>query len=111
MILRGGESGGKRYLKEESVKQMTTAQTGDLAAGFIPGSAWGIGWSIIREPQGVSADLSSGSFGHGGAFGTQAWIDPRKDRIYLLMIQRADIGNSDASEIRRTFQNNAAPKP
>jgi CubicO group peptidase (beta-lactamase class C family) len=111
MILRGGESGGKRYLKEESVKQMTTAQTGDLAAGFIPGSAWGIGWSIIREPQGVSADLSSGSFGHGGAFGTQAWIDPRKERIYLLMIQRADIGNSDASEIRRTFQNNAAPKP
>jgi CubicO group peptidase (beta-lactamase class C family) len=110
MILNGGESGGKRYLKAESVKQMTTVQTGDLVTGFTPGSAWGIGWSIVREPQGVSAALSPGSFGHGGRNGTQAWIDPVKKRIYLLMIQRADIGNSDASDIRREFQN-AAVQP
>jgi CubicO group peptidase (beta-lactamase class C family) len=108
MILNGGESGGKRYLKQESVKQMTTVQTGDLVTGFTPGSAWGIGWSIVREPQGVSAALSPGSFGHGGRNGTQAWIDPVRKRIYLLMIQRADIGNSDASDIRREFQNAAA---
>jgi CubicO group peptidase (beta-lactamase class C family) len=109
MILAGGESGGKRYLKEESVKQMTSVQTGDLVAGFTPGSAWGIGWSIVREPQGVSAALSPGSFGHGGRNGTQAWIDPVKKRIYLLMIQRADIGNSDGSAVRREFQNAAQP--
>ena len=108
MILNGGESGGKRYLKTESVKQMTTVQTGALVTGFTPGSAWGIGWSIVREPQGVSAALSPGSFGHGGRNGTQAWIDPVKNRIYLLMIQRADIGNSDASDIRREFQNAAS---
>ncbi len=108
MILNGGESGGKRYLKEESVKQMTTVQSGDLITGFTPGSAWGLGWSIVRDPQGVSAALSPGSFGHGGKNGTQAWIDPVKKRIYLLMIQRADIGNSDASEMRREFQNAAA---
>ncbi|MEX1114586.1 MAG: serine hydrolase domain-containing protein [Akkermansiaceae bacterium] len=107
MILRGGEAGGKRYLKAESVKQMTTVQSGDLAAGFVPGSAWGLGWSIVRGPQGVSAALSPGSFGHGGKNGTQAWIDPVENRIYLLMIQRADIGNSDGSEIRRAFQNTA----
>lgn len=108
MILNGGESGGKRYLKEESIRQMTTVQTGDLVTGFTPGSAWGIGWSIVREPQGVSAALSPGSFGHGGRNGTQAWIDPVKKRIYLLMIQRTNLGNSDASEIRREFQNAAA---
>jgi len=111
MILRGGEAGGKRYLKEESVKQMTSVQSGDLVAGFIPGSAWGLGWSIVREPQGVSAALSPGSFGHGGRNGTQAWIDPLKKRIYLLMIQRGDIGNSDGSDIRREFQNAAAARP
>ncbi|MGL5019521.1 MAG: serine hydrolase domain-containing protein [Luteolibacter sp.] len=109
MILNGGESGGKRYLKEESIRQMTTVQTGDLVTGFTPGSAWGIGWSIVREPQGVSAALSPGSFGHGGRNGTQAWIDPVKKRIYLLMIQRTNLGNSDASEIRREFQNAAQP--
>ena len=109
MILRGGESGGKRYLKEESVRQMTSVQSGDLVTGFTPGNAWGLGWCVVREPQGVSAALSVGSFGHGGKNGTQAWIDPVKNRIYLLMIQREDMGNSDASDIRRDFQNAAKP--
>lgn len=109
MILNGGELDGKRYLKSESVKQMTTVQTGDLVTGFTPGSAWGLGWSIVREPQGVSAALSPGSFGHGGKNGTQAWIDPVRKRIYLLMIQRADIANSDASGMRREFQDAARP--
>ncbi|MEY3897366.1 MAG: hypothetical protein RLZZ214_2887 [Verrucomicrobiota bacterium] len=109
MILNGGESGGRRYLKAESVKQMTTVQSGDLVTGFTPGNAWGLGWCVVREPQGVSAALSPGSFGHGGKHGTQAWIDPVKKRIYLLMIQRADIANSDGSDIRREFQNAARP--
>jgi CubicO group peptidase (beta-lactamase class C family) len=111
MILNGGESDGKRYLKEETVKQMTGVRTGDLPAGFVPGSAWGLGWSIVREPQGVTAALSPGSFGHGGLFGTQAWIDPLKNRIFILMIQRANFtnqGGSDGSDIRRDFLNAAA---
>ena len=111
MILNGGESGGKRFLKAETVKQMTSIQTGDLASGFVPGSAWGLGWSIVRKPQGVTAALSPGSFGHGGLFGTQAWIDPVKKRIYLLLVQRANFtnqGGADGSDLRREFQNAAA---
>ncbi len=111
MILRGGELGGKRYLKAETVKQMTSIQTGDLDSGFVPGSAWGLGWSIVREPQGVTEALSPGSFGHGGLFGTQAWIDPVKQRIYLLLVQRANFtnqGGADGSDLRREFQNAAA---
>ena len=114
MILRGGELDGKRYLKPETVKQMTTVQTGDLVAGFLPGSAWGLAWSIVNEPQGITSALSPGSFGHGGLFGTQVWIDPVKGRIYLLLIQRANFenqGGSDGSEIRSTFQNAAANLP
>lgn len=111
MILNGGEAGGKRYLKEETVKLMTSVRSGDLATGFTPGNAWGLGWCIAREPQGVSEALSPGSFGHGGLFGTQAWIDPVKKRIYLLLVQRANFtnqGGSDGSDIRRAFQNAAA---
>jgi CubicO group peptidase (beta-lactamase class C family) len=112
MILNGGEFGGKRYLKEESVREMTRDHTGGLASGFIPGSAWGLGWSIVREPQGVTAALSPGTFGHGGLFGTQAWIDPVKKRIHLLLVQRANFtnqGGSDGSELRREFHNAARP--
>ncbi len=110
MILRGGELDGRRYLKEETVRQMTSPVTGDLQTGFTPGNAWGIGWCVVREPQGVSEALSPGSFGHGGAHGTQAWIDPVKSRFYLLFVQRANFPNSDASDLRRDFQNAAAPQ-
>ena len=76
MVLHGGELDGKRYLKPETVKLMTTIQTGDLKTGFTDGNGWGLGWCVVREPQGVTAMLSPGTFGHGGAYGTQAWIDP-----------------------------------
>jgi CubicO group peptidase (beta-lactamase class C family) len=52
--------------------------------------------------------LSPGTHGHGGAHGTQAWIDPVKGRAYILMVQRANFPNADASEIRRAFQESAA---
>ena len=109
MILRGGELDGHRYLKEESVKQMSTVQSGDLKTGFTPGNGWGLGWCVVREPQGVSAALSPGSFGHGGAYGTQAWIDPVKNRAYVMLVQRANFPNSDGSTVRQAFQEAAAP--
>jgi CubicO group peptidase (beta-lactamase class C family) len=108
LVLRCGEYDGKRYLKAETVKLMTTIQTGDIKTGFTPGNGWGLGWCVVREPQGVTAMLSPGSFGHGGAYGTQAWIDPQKQRIYILMVQRANFLNSDASEVRRAFQETAS---
>ncbi len=104
MVLNGGTYEGRRYLKPESVKLMTSVQTGELKTGFTNGNGWGLGWCVARTPQGVTAVLSPGTFGHGGAYGTQAWIDPGKKRIYILMIQRADYPNSDASEVRRAFQ-------
>jgi CubicO group peptidase (beta-lactamase class C family)/predicted glycoside hydrolase/deacetylase ChbG (UPF0249 family) len=107
MILNGGELGGRRFVKPESVKLMTTIQTGELTTGFTPGNGWGLGWCVIRKPEGITAMLSSGTFGHGGAYGTQAWIDPAKRRIYLLLVQRANFPNSDASDVRRGFQESA----
>lgn len=104
MVLRGGEAGGKRYLKPESVKLMTSLQSGDLKTGFTEGCGWGLGWCVVREPQGVTAMLSPGTFGHGGAYGTQAWADPVKGIAYVLMVQRANFPNADASEVRRAFQ-------
>jgi len=108
MILRGGERDGKRYLRPETVQLMTTIQTGGLKTGFTPGNGWGLGWCVVREPQGITAMLSPGSFGHGGAYGTQAWIDPGRKLVYILMVQRANFPNSDASEVRREFQEAAS---
>ncbi len=108
MILNGGELNGKRYLKPGSIAEMTRSHTGDLEAGFVPGSNYGVGWIRVAEPVGVTTPLSAGSYGHGGAYGTQAWIDPLKNRYTIMMIQRAKMGNGDASETRRLFQQAAA---
>jgi CubicO group peptidase (beta-lactamase class C family) len=108
MLLNGGELEGKRILKSETAKQFSTVQFPEHKTGFTPGNGWGIGCCIVREPQGVSAMLSPGTFGHGGAFGTQAWIDPQKNLIYILMVQRANFPNADNSDVRKAFQQAAA---
>ena len=97
---------------------MSQPQTGDLPTGFFQSAAWGnrganyawgIGACILKKPhEGVAAVLSPGTFGHGGAFGTQAWIDPVKGVAYVLMVQRSNFPNSDGSDVRRLFQEAAA---
>ena len=100
------------------MKYLTTPQTGDLPTGFLQSDTygnrgtnygWGITTSILRTPHdGVASMLSPGTFGHGGAWGTQAWIDPVKGVAYIMMIQRSGLANSDASDARQAFQQAAA---
>jgi CubicO group peptidase (beta-lactamase class C family) len=118
MLLAGGTLDGKRYLSPDAIKLLMTVQTGDLPTGFFQSAGvdnyganygWGIGTCILRQPHpGVASMLSPGTFGHGGAWGTQAWIDPVRGVAYVLMVQRSNFPNSDASEIRRQFQQAAA---
>jgi CubicO group peptidase (beta-lactamase class C family) len=107
MLLGGGVLNGQRILKPETVIQLTRVQTGQIKAGFLPGSTWGLGFALVETPQEVTAVLSPGTFGHGGAHGTQSWADPRRGIIYIMMIQRAGLPNSDGSEMRRAFQESA----
>jgi CubicO group peptidase (beta-lactamase class C family) len=114
MLLGGGTMDGRRYLSADAMRFLSTPQTGDLPTGFFQNETfgqhgkkygWGLGTSILLTPhEGVAAMLSPGSFGHGGAWGTQAWIDPTKGVAYVLMVQRANFPNSDASDVRRAFQ-------
>ena len=118
MLLAGGALDGRRYLSADAMKFLSTPQTGELPTGFFQSDAfgqrgknygWGLGTSILRTPhEGVASMLSPGTFGHGGAWGTQAWIDPVRGVAYVLMVQRANFPNSDASDVRRVFQEAAA---
>jgi CubicO group peptidase (beta-lactamase class C family) len=109
MVLNGGEANGHRFLKPESIDEMTKSRTDGLEkVGFVEGNAYGIGWIRVVNPGGVTASLSPGSYGHGGAYGTQAWIDPVKGRYSVLIIQHTNIGNGDGSVLRGNFQGAAA---
>jgi CubicO group peptidase (beta-lactamase class C family) len=118
MLLNGGTLEGRRYLSDAAMKFLTTPQTADLPTGFFQNDTygnrganygWGIATCILRAPHdGVASMLSPGTYGHGGAWGTQAWIDPVKGVAYVLMVQRSNFPNSDASDVRRDFQQAAA---
>ena len=114
MLLGGGVREGKRVLSAKAVKALSSVVTGDLPTGFFQNETfgkhganygWGIGTCVLKTPHSGAAEvLSPGSYGHGGAWGTQAWIDPTKGVAYILMVQRANFPNSDASEVRVAFQ-------
>jgi CubicO group peptidase (beta-lactamase class C family) len=101
MLLNGGTAGGRRYLTEATLAEMTRVQTGDLKAGFSEGIGFGLGWSIVRHPVGVTDMLSPGSYGHGGGYGTQCWIDPHRGLFTVLLTQRPDHNPRDEAFLRR----------
>ena len=73
MVLNGGELNGRRYLSESAIKMMIAKQTGDL----VP-DKYGLCW----------ATLDDGAYGHGGAYGTTMFIDPKLGliRVFLFHI-------------------------
>lgn len=93
----------KQLLHHIYANQMIQRSSGSVTTGFTPGNRWGLGWCVLKEPQGVTRLLSRGTFGHGGAWGTQGWIDPEREMILVLMIQRSRFGNADGSDVRDAF--------
>ncbi len=102
MMLNGGDLNGKRVLSADAVRQMTSHQSGDLQTGFGPGDCWGLGFCVVRQPQGGTRMVSAGTFGHGGAFGTQSWADPVREMVFVLMIARQNF--SGGPDLRGEFQ-------
>ena len=100
MMLGGGVYQGKRYLSEFSVHLMTEAHTkGIHPVGWMRGSDYGLAWEVVTDPLGELNGHYQGAYGHGGAFGTQGWIDPHSGLISILLIQRADGGTSSLQQV------------
>jgi CubicO group peptidase (beta-lactamase class C family) len=118
LLLGQGTVGSQRLLSPAAVKSLASIHTGEIPTGFFQTEqwgkrganyGWGVGICILRTPHpGHGEMLSPGSYGHGGAWGTQAWIDPVKGVAYLLFVQRSNFPNSDGSDVRLGFQRAAA---
>lgn len=103
-LLNGGELHGRRIIKPDTLTEMTKTQTGDLKTGFVDGMSFGYGFAVVKEPKGATAMLSTGAFGHGGAFGTQGWMDPHQDLFVVVLIQRNGLPGGDGNELRKALQ-------
>jgi CubicO group peptidase (beta-lactamase class C family) len=105
MMLNDGVYEGHRFLSPFSVHLMTEPQTtGIQPVGWMRGSDYGLAWEVVTDPLGELAGHTMGTYGHGGAFGTQGWIDPNNDLISILMIQNSGEG---AESMTRVFLNMA----
>jgi CubicO group peptidase (beta-lactamase class C family) len=103
MLLGGGVAGGKQYVSQAAIKQMTSIQTGDLTVN--PQEGYGLGWLVQKKVD--QGHPSIGSFGHRGARKTLMWIDPSRQIVMILLLQSYDMSNKDADALYTAFVNTA----
>src|SRR5579871_7527 len=108
MLLNKGTLDGQRILSAAAVEAMTTSQTGSIKAGFVPGVGHGFGFEVVRETLGTFRYNSIGSFVKGGAYRTYGWVDPAKDLVGIIFMQRTNGGGDVADEINSFMAMSAA---
>jgi len=107
MMRNKGTLDGKRILSPAAVELMTVSHTGDLEAGFVPGVGHGFGYEVVREVRGMYRYNSLGTFVKGGAYRTYEWVDPTRDLVGVIMMQRTN-GGADTSDETNAFMALAA---
>jgi CubicO group peptidase (beta-lactamase class C family) len=85
-------------LTPELVALFTTKST-------VPGSSRALGWDTMLPTSSCGTRLSPRAFGHVGFTGTSLWIDPGRDRYFVLLTNRVCGGGTldDMRIVRRAF--------
>jgi CubicO group peptidase (beta-lactamase class C family) len=95
-IRRGGAIDGVRILSPRAVALMTTNQVGNIYR--TPGLGFGLGFETT-DRYGANGLAAVGTFGWGGAYGTNYKVDPEARMVLVLMIQLLP----NATDIQQTF--------
>ena len=98
LFRNGGAIDNQRILSARSAAMMVEDHTStlpDLADTNRRGQRWGLGWRLSGRQAGMFGDLASlESFGHGGATGTLAWVDPAEDVTCVIFTNDPDAAGS-----------------
>jgi CubicO group peptidase (beta-lactamase class C family) len=100
MLLDRGRANGRVLLSPTTVDLMIAPHAPDTLPGSTRGGDFGLSVQVMRDPLALGQRVSSGSFGWGGAYGTNFWIDPKEKLVGVLMIQM----QGGSAETRRDFQ-------
>lgn len=98
MLLNKGTLDGQRILSAAAVETMTSNQTGSMKAGFAPGVGHAFGFEVVRETLGTYRYNSIGTYVKGGAYRTYGYVDPAKDVVGIIFMQRTNGGGDVADE-------------
>jgi serine-type D-Ala-D-Ala carboxypeptidase len=73
--------------------------------GTVPGSSRALGWDTMLPTSSCGTAMSPRAFGHVGFTGTSLWVDPERDRYFVLLTNRAFGEGSleEMREVRRAF--------
>ncbi len=76
----------------------------------VHASSRALGWDTMLVTSSCGALMSPEAFGHVGFTGTSLWIDPPRDRYYVLLTNRTCRGGSpdDMRALRRAFHDTLA---
>ncbi len=97
MIAAQGVLDGVRILSEKAVADMTRQVT---TGAKHP--AYAAGWQMNGESQRPCPFMPQGSFGHGGAFATNGWIDAEHQIATVFLVQNVLV--PDSHKPRDAFQ-------
>jgi CubicO group peptidase (beta-lactamase class C family) len=76
-----------------------------LAKSTVPGSSRALGWDTMLPTSSCGTRMTAAAVGHVGFTGTSLWIDPGRDRYFVLLTNRACGGGSTDHMriVRRAF--------
>jgi len=71
----------------------------------VPGSSRALGWDTMLPTSSCGAQMSASAIGHAGFTGTSLWIDPERDRYFVLLSNRVCGGGTlnEMRTVRRAF--------
>jgi CubicO group peptidase (beta-lactamase class C family) len=75
------------------------------AKSEVPASSRALGWDTMLPTSSCGTGMSPRAFGHVGFTGTSLWVDPGRDRYFVLLTNRACAGGSleEMRTVRRAF--------
>jgi CubicO group peptidase (beta-lactamase class C family) len=75
------------------------------APSTVPGNSRALGWDTMLPTSSCGTRMSRAAFGHVGFTGTSVWIDPVRDRYFVLLTNRASGGGTleEMRTLRRAF--------
>ena len=91
MMLNGGELEGVRLLSRKTVELMTFDHFADRDIDF----GLGLGFSVVRDESDLKDVGSVGTFGWGGFFFTNFFVDPQEQMIGIFLCQLHPSGDLD----------------